>query len=39
MPSAHCITKPLPSVKLAIQVKYVQKLAGGDQMRDPTQKL
>ena len=39
MPSAHCITKPFPSAKFGIHVKYVQNATSGAQMRDPTQKL
>ena len=39
MPSAHCMTKPLPSAKFAMHVKYVQNVPSGAQMSDPTQKL
>ena len=37
--SAHCMTYPRPFAKLAMQLKYEQKLDGGLVMKPPPQKL
>lgn len=37
--STHCTTYPLPLAKLAMQLKYEQKFAGGAVMNAPPQKV